>query len=310
MVNMKKIKTKSIENIPHLVLLHDFGKPTKKGSGWKDFVRSLPDILAGRDFYTLVRTIVRTRKKGNPVVVGIGGHVIKCGVSPFLIQLMKKGMITGLALNGAAAIHDFEIALAGETSEDVSASLAKGDFGMVEETGCYMNKAMARGVKDGLGAGEALGRAIHVKKLPYRGSSILAAAYKLDIPVTVHIAIGTDIIHQHPAASGKVLGESTFKDFKTFCDLVIGMDKGGVYINIGSAVLLPEVFLKAVSVAHNFGHKLEYMWTADLDMIKSYRAVTNVVKRPHGSKVKSFSLIGHHEIMVPLLARSILEEID
>lgn len=309
MLNPGKIKTRSIKKIPHLVSLMDFGHPCGKGAGWKDFAGSLPNILAGRDFRALVKTIVRSRKDGNPVVVGIGGHVIKCGLSPFLIQLMEKGVITGLALNGAAAIHDFEIALAGETSEDVPGSLDKGVFGMAEETGRDMNRALARGVKDGLGAGEALGRYIQARKLPHREFSVLAAAYKLGLPVTVHIAIGTDTIHQHPTASGEVTGAATFKDFRIFSELVAGMNRGGGYINLGSAVLLPEVFLKAVSIAHNLGYKLERLWTADLDMIKSYRALNNVVKRPHGGKGKGFSLIGQHEIMVPLLTRAVVEEL-
>jgi len=307
MVDFRKIKTLPIRRIPHQVRIADFGKVTSPGGTWAEFYDSLPGILAARDFQDLVRRIVRTRREGHPLIVGIGGHVIKCGLSPYLIDLMEKKVITALAMNGSAAIHDFEIAFAGETSEDVPSSLEDGIFGMAEETGRYMNQALKEGLKKGWGAGEALGRFIERKRFPHRSWSVLARGVSLKIPLTVHIAIGTDTIHQHPSASGAVLGESSFRDFRLFTDLVTRCESGG-YINIGSAVVMPEVFLKAVAVARNLGKKLDGLWTANFDMIRGYRPMENVIKRPPGKRGRGYALIGHHEIMIPLLARAVLEE--
>ncbi|MCX6349540.1 MAG: hypothetical protein NTV79_08605 [Candidatus Aureabacteria bacterium] len=307
MVDFRKIKTVPIRRIPHQVRIADFGKVTSPGGTWAEFYDSLPGILAARDFQDLVRRIVRTRREGHPLIVGIGGHVIKCGLSPYLIDLMEKKVITALAMNGSAAIHDFEIAFAGETSEDVPSSLENGIFGMAEETVRYMNQAFKEGLKKGWGAGEALGRFIERKRFPHRSWSVLARGASWKIPLAVHIAIGTDTIHHHPSASGAVLGEATFRDFRLFAGLVTRCENGG-YINIGSAVVMPEVFLKAVAVARNLGKKLDGLWTANFDMIRGYRPMENVIKRPPGKKGRGYALTGHHEIMIPLLARAVLEE--
>jgi hypothetical protein len=307
MVDFRKIKTLPIRRIPHKVKIADFGKACSPGCSWEEFYASLPGILAARDFKDLVRRIVRTRRGGHPLIFGIGGHVIKCGLSPVLIGLMERKVVTALAMNGSAAIHDFEIALIGETSEDVPSSLEDGIFGMAEETGRMMNEALRAGVKRGWGAGESLGRFIEKEKLPHRSLSVLTRGSALGLPLTVHIAIGTDTIHSHPSASGAALGEASLRDFRLLAELVTGCENGG-YVNIGSAVVLPEVFLKAVAIARNLGRKLDGLWTANFDMIRSYRPMENVIKRPPGKKGRGYALTGHHEIMIPLLARAVIEE--
>lgn len=309
MVDFNKIKTLPIRRIPHKVKIADFGRPCSPGGAWEEFYASLPGILAARDLKELVRRIVRTRRAGQPLIWGIGGHVVKCGLSPCLIDLMERKAITALAMNGSAAIHDFEIALVGETSEDVPSSLEDGIFGMAEETGRMMNEALRKGVKRGWGAGEALGRFVEKEKFPHRSLSVLARGAALRIPLTVHIAIGTDTIHSHPSASGAVIGEASFRDFRLLADLVAGCASGG-YINIGSAVVLPEVFLKAVAIARNLGRKLDGLWTANFDMIRGYRPMENVIKRPPGKKGRGYAFLGHHEIMIPLLCRALIEEME
>ncbi len=309
MVDFQKIKTLPIRRIPHKVKIADFAKPCPPGSSWGEFLASLPNILAAKDFRDLARRIVRTRREGHPLIVGIGGHVIKCGLSALLIDLMERGVITALAMNGSAAIHDFEIALIGETSEDVPSSLEDGIFGMAEETGRMLNEAIKMGVKRGWGTGEAIGRFIETKKLPHRSLSVLARGFALGLPLTVHIAIGTDTIHSHPAASGAALGESSLQDFRLLAGLVAACESGG-YINIGSAVVLPEVFLKTVAIARNLGKKLEGLWTANFDMIRGYRPMENVIKRPPGRKGRGYAFLGQHEIMIPLLRRAVIEEME
>jgi len=287
-----------------------FGKPLEASDTILSFIAKLPHILAAESFRNLIRAILYARASSKPIVWGLGGHVIKVGLGPVLNDLMQSGFITGIAMNGSAAIHDFEVALRGATSEEVEEGLGSGKFGMARETPEYMNSAINAGVGAGIGLGEILGRSI-VDGLP-RGAifthpdiSILAEAYKKRIPVTVHVAIGADIIHAHPAASGQALGEVSHNDFRLFSAMVADLDGGGVYLNVGSAVMLPEVFLKAVSVVRNLGHRLEEFTTANLDFIQHYRPTQNVLKRPTQNSGQAIALTGHHEIMIPLLAAAL-----
>lgn len=309
---LQPILPQSIKSIPigkrkHKVTLAMFGEACNKGASFKQFIDSLPDILAARDFRECVHAIVQAKKRSKPVVFCMGAHVIKCGLSTIVIDLMHRGIITALAMNGAASIHDFEIAMIGKTSEDVPEGLGAGTFGMVEETGAMIHEALALGNATGLGAGWSIGRYILEKKLPHRNVSLLAQAARLRMPATVHIAIGTDTIHQHPHADGGVLGQTSMYDFKLFAGVVANLE-GGVLINAGSAVILPEVFLKALTVARNTGHRVSHFTTIALDMITHYRAMQNVVRRPVASGGKGYYLIGHHELMIPLLSRAIIEE--
>jgi len=250
----------------------------------------------------------RARKRG--IIWGLGGHVIKCGLAPVLIDLMQRGYATAYAMNGAASIHDFEIALAGHTSEDVEAVLPDGRFGAAEETGRQMNEAIAAGARDGLGMGEALGRRLEEIAAPeFAPASLVLAAWRAAVPVTVHVAVGTDTPHMHPAADAAAIGSATHLDFRLLCSLVAGIHDGGVYLNVGSSVVLPEVFLKAVSAARNLGHSLANFTTVNLDFLQQYRPKVNVVERPHaGSGGAGYALTGHHELLVPLLAACLIEK--
>jgi hypothetical protein len=274
----------------------------------------MPRILAGDHFRAVVAAIRRARAKRKPVIWGLGGHVMKCGLSPVLIDLMRRGFVTAVAMNGSAMIHDFEVGLVGSTSEDVPAALGGGQFGMAEETGRYINQAISGGVELHLGIGEAVGRYLARRRgARFRKYSLLAAAYKRRAPVTVHVAIGTDIIHNHPAIDPRALGAATHRDFLLLAALVKDMDSGGVYLNVGSAVILPEVFLKCVSLAANLGQLPRGITTVNLDFIQHYRPAQNVLLRPisasasGGGKLKSrgYALTGHHEIMIPLLASAL-----
>jgi hypothetical protein len=278
-----------------------FARPVAAGATLDEFLASLPDVLASRDLREFLRLVKKARGQGNPILFGCGAHVIKVGLQPVLIDLMERGFVQGLALNGAGIIHDFEIAFAGRTSEDVGERIRDGRFGAARETGEYLNRAIREGVKEGLGLGAAVGRMIAGSRFPHRGLSLLAAGHRLGIPVTVHVAVGTDIIHFHPGADGAATGEGSLRDFFTFASLV-GKLEGGVYINVGSAVLLPEVFLKAVAFVRNKGVRLERMITAVFDFNRHYRPEENVVRRPLGKKGRGFYFVGSHEIMIPLLA--------
>jgi hypothetical protein len=291
------------------VRMEDFSNPYVKGSGIMGLMESLPRILAADSFRLLVESIVLARKAGKPIVWGLGGHVIKCGLSPVLADLMRRGYVTALALNGSAAIHDFEIALAGHTSEDVEAVLPDGSFGSAEETGREMNFALRQGIELGLGAGEALGRRLgEIGDPRFAPESLLLRAYRLAVPVTVHVAIGTDTNHTHPAVDAAAIGTASHQDFRLFCSIVAEMDRGGIYVNVGSAVVLPEVFLKAVSTVRNLGHPLTEFTTVNLDFIQHYRPKVNVVERPHArSGGHGIAITGHHEIMLPLLAAALIE---
>jgi hypothetical protein len=284
-----------------------FGKAPEGSENVLGFITKLPHILAADSLRNLIRAINYARASNKAIIWGMGGHVIKVGLGPVLNDLMQHGFITAVAMNGSAAIHDFEVALVGSTSEEVGDVLGSGKFGMVRETAEQINGAIATAARDGVGLGEALGQAIAQggKGFPYSNSSILAEAWNRRIPVTVHVAVGTDTIHAHPSTSGEDLGKTSYHDFRLFSSLVQGLDGGGVYLNVGSAVLLPEVFLKAVSVVRNIGHPLEEFTTANLDFFQHYRPTQNVLKRPTQKSGQSIALTGHHEIMVPLLAAAL-----
>ncbi|MFZ2956861.1 MAG: hypothetical protein WA705_08240 [Candidatus Ozemobacteraceae bacterium] len=302
------MKTYSMSERHNLVKRKDFGRLPESGFSASAFLDCLPDIHIGKSIKRVVSALVAARRAGRPVILGMGAHVIKCGLAPFLIRLLEAGALTGIAFNGAGSIHDFELAYFGETSEDVAKELAAGRFGFVEETGAWMCAAIKAGAASGLGLGQALYKVIdeNPARYPHRDISLLWHAGRLGIPCTVHVAIGTDFIHLHPAADGASIGATSFRDFDIFCSQVEHL-AGGVYWNLGSAVILPEVFLKAVSRAHNLGNTLEGMTTIDMDMIMQYRAVTNVVKRPSIGVGEGFHITGHHEIMLPLVALAFLE---
>lgn len=284
------------------------GKKSTKGASMRAFLRGLPDILAARNLKEIARKIADCHSKNRTVLLGMGAHPIKVGLSPLIIDFMERGVIDAIALNGAGVIHDFEIAYMGETSEDVAAALKDGSFGMGEETGSFINQAIVDGSKNNLGIGAAVGLAINRHRLAYRTRSILSTAARLEIPVTAHIAIGTDIIHMHPKADGKALGDGSLRDFRTLTAAVATLERG-IYLNFGSAVVLPEVFLKAVSLARNLGHPIRHLTTVNLDFLQHYRPLTNVVNRPTMHGGKGYSLTGHMEIMVPLLFAAVLEEL-
>jgi hypothetical protein len=301
------------------VKLADFASPYAKGSGVAGWLDSLPHVLAADGFRAVVEAMAAARARRRAILWGLGGHVIKCGLAPVLIDLMRRGYATGFAMNGSASIHDFEIALAGHTSEDVEAVLPDGRFGAAEETGRDMNRAIAEGDRDGLGMGEALGKWLAEQAgLAGAGASLVLQAYRHATPVTVHVAIGTDTPHMHPAADGAAIGSASHRDFRLFAACVADLNDGGVYLNVGSAVVMPEVFLKAVSAVRNLGHPLADFTTANFDFLQHYRPRVNVVERPHaGSGGAGFSLptagrgyaiTGHHELMIPLLAAALIEK--
>ena len=285
----------------------DFARPSVPGGSLGAFVDSLPGILAAADFKAVVRAITAARGADAGIVWGLGAHVIKTGLGPVLIDLMERGFVSAIAANGATIIHDFEVALAGATSEDVDEALGPGRFGKADETGRLLNGAINDGVGAGLGIGQAVTRFLASKQPQYAKQSVLSAAARLDIPVTVHVAIGTDIIHMHPAASGAALGEGSLRDFRYFVSNVARLERG-VYLNCGSAVVLPEVFLKAVALTRNRGVALAELTTVSLDFIRSYRPQTNVVARPTAGTGRGYSLVGHHELLIPLLAAALVEQ--
>jgi hypothetical protein len=285
----------------------DFGRPVERGGSFKSWFDSLPAMLGAQDVRTAVDAIAEAKRRDGGVIWGLGAHVIKTGVSPVLIDLMKRGFVSALALNGAGIIHDFEIALSGATSEDVDESLGPGRFGMAEETALQLNDAIRAGAERGRGLGQAVGDYLASSAPSHGDRSLTLAAHRLGIPVTVHVAIGTDIIHMHPAASGAAIGESSLRDFRFFTASVARL-RGGVYLNCGSAVVLPEVFLKAVALARNHGAALDGLTTVNIDFLRMYRPHTNVVTRPvAGTGGRGISLVGHHEVLIPLLAAALIE---
>jgi len=300
-----KVKTYSLKSRKSKVDTQTFARVFKGDETISTFVDSLPDILAGKDFKTFLKKVRTAKERNRPIIFAMGAHVIKVGLSTLIIDLMKSGWINALALNGAGIIHDFEIAFAGQTSEDVATQIKDGRFGMAKETGEFLNRAIANGSKRNIGLGEAVGEMISSSDFPHKDLSLLSCAYDLDIPVTVHVALGTDIIHSHPDVNGAAVGKISLNDFFLFCSLVEKLNGGGVYVNIGSAVILPEVFLKAVSFVRNRGSVLNNFSTAIFDFNLHYRPQENVVRRPLVNKKDGFYFIGHHEIMIPLLAASL-----
>lgn len=310
-IDLSELKTVSLAERGGKVKQDDFARPYTPGSGIGGWLDSLPHILAGDTFRQVVDAIVTARKNGKPILWGMGGHVIKCGLAPVLMDLMRRGLATGFAMNGSASIHDFEIALAGHTSEDVEAVLPDGRFGAAEETGREWNRALSTdaGLGQSFGLGESLGKALDtLAPAAHAPASLLLQAWRARVPVTVHVAIGTDTPHTHPATDPAVLGAATHRDFRLFCTLVAGLNGGGVYINAGSAVVMPEVFLKAVSCVRNLGHELRDFSTVNMDFLQHYRPRVNVVERPHAaSGGRGYALTGHHEIMISLLAAALIE---
>ena len=304
-VDMSSVTTYPLQARINKVSVDDFATLSESEIDLSAFLASLPNILKGPDFLALVDDIVAAYQNKKPVIVMMGGHVIKCGLSPLLIALAKRGVITGFAFNGASSIHDFEIALIGETSEDVAAYLQNGQFGMWEETGSLMNAAIQDAADTGIGMGEALGKQLVEMDAPYNAYSLLATGIQYEVPITVHVAIGTDIIHQHPAANGAAIGAASFTDFRLLTAFVADLEGGGVVLNLGSAVILPEVFLKALTIARNLGHIVSHFTTANFDMNQQYRPVENIVKRPTEMGGKGYTFTGHHELMIPLLVQAI-----
>jgi|SRR5690349_11331727 hypothetical protein len=303
-LDFSRLKTIPLAERGGKVTVAGFAAAYTAGSGIAGLIDSLPHLLAADHFRAVIAALAEARAKKRAILWGLGGHVIKCGLAPVLVDLMRRGYATGFALNGSAAIHDFEIAIAGHTSEDVEAALPDGRFGSAEETGREMNCAIAEAAREGIGIGEALGR-----MLPSNPASLLAGAYAHATPVTVHVAIGTDTPHTHPAADPAAIGAATHRDFRLFCTLVTGLHDGGVYINVGSAVMLPEVFLKAVSAVRNLGHPLSGFTSVNFDFLQHYRPRVNVVERPHAMGAgRGYAITGHHELMLPLLAAALIEK--
>lgn len=283
------------------------GSPWMPGGRLHEFLRSLPQTLAAADLRELAQRIATAVQTQRPVILGMGAHPIKVGLSPLIIDFLDRGIFSAVAMNGAGIVHDFELAYQGQTSEDVTATLADGSFGMARETGEFLNTAMRMGVKEqGLGIGQAVGERILAAQLPHQHLSIVAAGARLGVPVSVHVTIGADIIHMHPQTDGAAIGEGSLRDFYALAGVVAHLE-GGVFLNLGSAVVIPEVFLKALTLARNLGHRVENFTTADLDFVRHYRPTVNVVTRPTLQGGRGFQLTGHHEIMFPLLCAAVLE---
>ena len=308
-MNINKVKTYSLYTRKSKVDIRAFARTAARGDSFLKFYGGLPDILAVQSLKSVVNALAAAYRRGAMVIVMIGAHVIKCGLSPIIIDLMRKGLIKTVALNGAGIIHDTEVAMAGRTSEDVAEAITDGSFGMARETAQFINGAMTIGCRLGFGIGEVVGKKIVEKKLRYRHLSILAAGYELKIPVCAHVAIGTDIIHQHPSADGAAIGEGTMTDFRKFAQSVGRLGNGGVVINFGSAVILPEVFLKALNLARNTGRPVRGFTAANFDMYPHYRPTQNVLLRPTQKGAgKAYNIIGHHEIMLPLVYRAVIQQ--
>ncbi len=299
-IDLSQIKTFDLTERHSKVAAAAVGRPWRTGGRLWEFLDTLPDILAGRDFRAVVAALARARREGRPVLLGMGAHVIKVGLSPVVAELLREGFIGGLAVNGACLVHDSELAMIGRTSEEVEDEIKTGRFGMARQTGRDINRAINAGVSSGLGLGSAVGKWIFEGDLPHKHLSLLAAAHQSGVTTTAHVAMGTDIIHMHPDVDPALTGLGSHRDFLSFTGLVAGLE-GGVYINLGSAVVLPEVFLKAVTLARNLGHRVERITTVNMDFLRQYRPLTNVVHRPTTLGGQGFSLTGHHEIMFPLL---------
>jgi hypothetical protein len=306
--DLSGISTYPLKSRPAKTRVDHFARPMAPDGTIAAFIDTLPTLLAAADFKAVVAALVDAKRGDAGIVWGLGAHVIKTGLGPILIDLMERGFVSAIATNGATIIHDFEIALVGATSEDVDESLGPGRFGMADETGRLLNDAITGGVAEGLGLGQAVTRFLAARQPQYSRSSVLASAARLGVPVTVHVAVGTDVIHMHPAASGAAIGEGSLRDFRYFVSNVARLERG-VYLNCGSAVILPEVFLKAIALARNRGIALANLTTVNMDFVRLYRPQTNVVARPTAGTTRGYSLIGHHEIMIPLLAAALKSSI-
>jgi hypothetical protein len=306
-IDRTSLKTYPLASRKSKVDRADFAHPWKPQGTLEDFLKRLPNILAAKDFKAVVSAIVKAHKASKHVVMAMGAHVIKVGLNPIVVDMMERGVITAIAMNGAGIIHDLELAMIGRTSEDVLEGLEQGAFGMAEESADFLNRAIAEAGKEGPGLGQAVGRAIIKENLPFVKDSILATAARLEIPATVHVAIGTDIIHIHPGFDPEAAGKASYDDFRLFASVVAALEDG-VYMNIGSAVIMPEVFLKALTLVRNLGHKVKRFTTVNMDFIRHYRPMTNVVHRPTASGGQGYALIGHHEMMFPLLAAAVIEK--
>jgi len=308
LLDLSRVKWTSLKGKKHKVEQALFANPWKKGGSLTDFLGSLPKILAGKDLRDLGEEIAGAARRRKMVLLGMGAHPIKVGLGPILIDLMEKGVLKGIATNGAGLIHDVELAMVGHTSEEVEQGLSRGTFGMVKETHQTINQAIQKGMRKGWGIGESAGREILQGSFPFKHLSIFAAGQRLGIPMTVHIAIGTDITHMGPSADGAAIGKGSLADFHTFTSLVSQLEKG-VFINLGSAVIIPEVFLKALNLARNLGRPVVHFTTVNMDFIQHYRPTLNVIKRPTLKGGRGYTLIGHHELMFPLLAAAVLEKL-
>jgi hypothetical protein len=309
-IDLSQVQTYSIRTRSHKVNVQDhFGKPVSCGRSGVELLDALPNLLAADSLRAVADRIVAAREKDCPVVFAMGGHVIKCGLQPALKSLIEAGVITAVAMNGSAAIHDFEVSLVGATSEEVGDVLHSGNFGFSDETGGGMNRALRWGMARNLGFGQAIGEWMIEKNHPFAEYSLLACCVEHGLPVTVHVALGADIIHQHPSMDGAVTGEMSFRDFRLLTSVVSDLCDGGVWLNVGSAVIMPEVFLKALSIARNLGHHADNFTTVNFDMNQHYRPMLNVVKRPTSGGGTGYSVVGHHEINIPLLAAVILDRI-
>lgn len=306
-LSLENVSTSPLASRASKISLGDFGRPIDESASLSGFLNSLPNILGVRSLRAVAEQMRRARRLGKPIIWGLGGHVIKVGLAPVIIDLMQRGFVTAIAVNGSVLVHDAEIAMVGSTSEDVDATLGEGAFGSAEETGQLLNSAAGEGMRDGIGLGEALGRALAALKPGHRDYSLLCAAYDRRIPLTAHITIGGDIAHFHPSADGAAIGATSHADFRLLGELVRRMNGGGVYLNVGSAVVLPEIFLKCVTLVRNLGHELTDITTANLDFIQSYRPLTNVVRRPTADGAgRGYSITGHHELSIPLLAAELI----
>jgi hypothetical protein len=306
-LTLESVSTYPLASRKSKVSRNDFARPIDENSSIEDFLARLPNILGAQSLHNVAAQMRRAKQLGKPIIWGLGGHVIKVGLAPVIIDLMKRGFVTAIAANGSVLVHDAEIALVGSTSEDVDATLGEGAFGAAEETGELLNSAARDGMRDGIGLGEALGRALIASEPSYRDYSLLCTAYQSRLPFTAHITIGGDIPHFHPSADGAALGATSHIDFCLLGELVRRMNGGGVYLNVGSAVVLPELFLKAVTLIRNLGNELTDITTANFDFIQSYRPMTNVVRRPTAGGVgRGYSITAHHELSIPLLAAELI----
>ena len=308
-IGLEKVTSYSLKERVSKVSTDSFGAPWRPGGSISQWVQSLPGILAGKDFSEIVERMIQVVMAKKTLILAMGAHPIKVGLSPVILDLMERGMISGVAMNGAGIIHDAEVAMAGNTSEDVAAVLGDGQFGMADETGKFLNAAIQDGASQGQGLGRSVGAMLVREGFPHNRQSLLARAYELDLPITVHVAIGTDIIHFHPSVDGAAIGATSHLDFRIFAGLVSRLKKG-MLINLGSAVIMPEVFLKALSLVRNLGHDVSDFTTLNMDFIQHYRPMTNVVRRPTLESGRGYSLVGHHEIMFPLLVAALIEGLD